>query len=89
MGLCVFWDVGWLLGRREGYNNGGSIVMGAHWNTQNTSKYIKIHQNTSKYIKIHQNTSKYIKIHQNTSKYIKIHQNTSKYITIHVRQNQN
>ena len=26
--------------------NGSSIVMGAHWNTQNTSKYITIHHNT-------------------------------------------
>ena len=23
--------------------NGGSIVMGVHWNSQNTSKYITIH----------------------------------------------
>ena len=30
-------------GSKEGGDNGGSIVMGAHWNPQNTSKYITIH----------------------------------------------
>ena len=35
-------DVSSTVENKGGCTNGGSIVMGAHWNTQNTSK---IHQN--------------------------------------------